>query len=68
MAEEWVDHMLDQARQTEGKLATAEKAHAKVDKKFKETLAQLTEAEKAQKNVAAALNNYEKQATECLEA
>jgi len=39
MAEEWVDHTLDQARQTEGKLATAEKAHAKVDKKFKETLA-----------------------------
>ena len=38
---------LDQARQTKGKPAAAKKAHAKMDKKFKETLAQLTEAEKA---------------------
>ena len=39
MVEEWVDHTLDQARQAEGKLAAAEKAHTKVDKKLKETLA-----------------------------
>ena len=38
MVEEWVDHMLDQVRQAEGKLIVVEKAHAEVDKKFKETL------------------------------
>lgn len=39
MVEEWVDHALDQARQAEGKLTAAEKAHTEVDKKLKETLA-----------------------------
>ena len=67
MVEEWVDHTLDQARQAEAKLAVAEKAHTKVDKKLKETLAQLTEAEKAQRNAEATLNSYEKQVAECLE-
>ena len=37
-----------------------------MDRKLKETLAQLTEVEKAQKNAKAALNNFEKHATECL--
>ena len=68
MAEEWVDHALNQARQAEGKLASAKKVHAEVDKKLKETLAQLIEVKKAQKNTEAALNNFEKQATESLEA
>ncbi|KAL0001772.1 hypothetical protein SO802_015553 [Lithocarpus litseifolius] len=68
MAEEWVDHALDQGRQTEGKPTAAEKAHAEVVKKLKKTLAQLTKAEKAQKNAEAALANYERQAAECLEA
>ena len=67
MVKEWVDHTLDLARQAEGKLAAAEKAHTKVDKKLKETLAQLTEAEKAQRNAEATLNSYEKQVAECLE-
>lgn len=39
MAEEWVDHSLDLARTTENKLEASEKAHAKVDKKLKGTLA-----------------------------
>ena len=39
-----------------------------MDKKFKETLAQLTEAENAQKNAEAALSGFEKQAVEALEA
>ena len=39
-----------------------------MDKKLKETLAQLIEAEKAQKNVEVALNSFEKQAAKSLEA
>ena len=39
-----------------------------MEKKLKDTLAQLTKAEKTQKNVEAALNSFEKQATESLEA
>lgn len=42
-----MDHALDQARQVEGKLTIAEKAHVEVDKKLKENLAQMTEVEKA---------------------
>ena len=38
-----------------------------MDRKLKETLAQLTEVEEAQKNAKATLNNFEKQATKCLE-
>ena len=41
-----VDRALDQARQAKGKLTTTEKAWAKVEKKLKDTLAQLTKAEK----------------------
>lgn len=47
MAEEWVGHSLDLVRKAESKLEASEKAHAEVDKKLKETLAQLTEVEKA---------------------
>ena len=39
MVVEWVDHSLDLARKVENKLEVAEKAHAKVDKMLKETLA-----------------------------
>ena len=39
-----------------------------MEKKLKDTLAQLTKAEKTQKNVEAALNSFEKQAAESLEA
>ena len=61
MAEEWVDHALNQ-------LDATEKAHTEVDKKLKETLAQLTKVEKAQKNAEATLNSFEKQAIESLKA
>ena len=63
-----MDHALDQAKQAEGKLTIAEKAHAEVDKKLKKSLTHPTEAEKAKKNAEAALTNYDKQAAECLEA
>ena len=59
---------MDQARQAKGKLTAVEKAHTEVDKKLKESLTHLIEAEWAKKNVEAALTNYEKQAAECLEA
>ena len=59
---------MDKARKAEGKLDTAEKAYAEVDKKFKETLAQLTKVENAKRNAEVALNNFKKQATESLEA
>lgn len=49
---------MDQAGKAEGKLKVAEKAHAEVEKKLKETLAQLTEAKKAQRNAEDALNNF----------
>ena len=39
-----------------------------VDKKLKETLTQLTEVERAQKNAVATLSSYEKQVAKCLEA
>ena len=39
-----------------------------MEKKLKDTLAQLTKAEKTQKNVEAALNSFEKQAAKSLEA
>ena len=47
MAEEWVDHSLDVARKAKKGLEAVEKAHAEADKKLKETLAQLSEVEKA---------------------
>ena len=68
MVEEWVDHFLDLARKAENKLEVAEKAHPDVDKKLKETLAQLTEVEKAHKNVEFAFKGYEKQVANALEA
>ena len=68
MAEEWVNHAIDQARKAEGKLDTVEKAHVEADKNLKEIFAQLTEVEKSRKNAKAALSSFEKQATESLEA
>lgn len=40
MAEEWVDHALDQARQAEGRPTATKKARVEVGKKLKETFAQ----------------------------
>ena len=45
-----------------------EKAHVEVDKKLKETFAQLTKVEKSWKNAKAALTSLEKQAAESLVA
>lgn len=67
MAKEWVDHFLDLARMAENKLEAAEKAHLEANKKLKETLAQLTEVEKAQRNAKSAFRDYEKQAADALE-
>lgn len=39
MAEEWVNHSLGLTRKAKTKLEVVEKAHIKVDKKLKETLA-----------------------------
>lgn len=47
MAEEWVDHALDQTWQAIGKLIAAERGHAEVDNKLKDSLAHLTEVERA---------------------
>ena len=61
MADEWVDHFLDLARKVENKLEAAKNAHTEADKRLKETLAQLTEVEKAQKNAESVLKSFEKQ-------
>ena len=68
MAEEWVDHSLVVARKAEKGLEAAKKAHVEVDKKLKETLAQLSKVEKAQRNSESALKSYERQAVNVLEA
>lgn len=68
MAEEWVDHSLDMAREAKNKLEAAERAHENADKKLKETLAQLIEVEKTYRNAEFGLKGYKKQATEALEA
>ena len=60
-----MDHSLDLVRKAKSKLEASEKAHIKVDKKLKETLAQLTEVEKDQKNVESALKSYKKTSCEC---
>ena len=68
MAKEWVDHSLDMAKKAKNKLEAAERAYVDADKKLNETLAQLTEVEKAHKNAKSAFKGYEKQAIEALEA
>jgi len=68
MAKEWVDHSLEVARDAKTKLEAAERAHVDVDKKFKETLAQLVEMEKVCRNAKSTLKGYEKQAVDALEA
>ena len=67
MAEEWVDHSLDVVRKAEKGLEVAKKAHAEVDKKLKETLAQLSEVKKAQRNTESAFKSYERQPADILE-
>ena len=60
MAEEWVDHALGQARETKGKLETAEKAHSNFEKRLKDALFHLAEVEKSRKNAESTLAGYEK--------
>ena len=59
---------MDVARKAEKGQETVEKAQTKADKRLKETLAQLSEVEKVQKNVEFALKGYERQAANALEA
>ena len=68
MAEEWVDHSLDVERMTEKCQEAAEKDRDEAEKKLKETLTQLFEVEKAQRNAEFTLKGYERQVTDALEA
>ena len=68
MAEEWVDHSLEMARDAKAKQEAAERAHSNTDKKLKQTIAQLAKVEKARRNVESFLKDYEKQAIDTLEA
>ena len=63
-----VDHSMDVARKAEKGLEAAEKARAKANKKLKETFTRLSKVEKAQRNVESALQGYERQAADALEA
>ncbi|XP_065633565.1 uncharacterized protein LOC136069209 [Quercus suber] len=60
MAEEWVVHSLDMARDAKNKLEATESAYSDANKKLRETLAQLAEVEKAHRNVESAFKGYEK--------
>lgn len=68
MADEWVDHSLEMTIDAKTKQEAAERARSNVDKKVKETIAQLAEVEKARKNVKSALKGYEEKAADALEA
>lgn len=68
MVEEWVDHSLDIARKAKNSLNAAVKAQTEAEQKLKDTLAQLSGVEKAHKNAESALQSYETQATNALEA
>lgn len=68
MAKEWVDHSLDLARKAKNNLEAAVKAQIKVKQKLKDTLAQLSEVEKAHKNAESALQSYKTQVANALEA
>ena len=64
VAEEWVDHALLKSREVENKLANSDEALAKVEKKYKDSLFHLLEAEKGRKSVGVALGMAKKQAEE----
>ena len=55
MAKEWVDHSLKVARDAKTKLEATERADVDMDKKLKETFAQLAEVEKAHRNAKSTL-------------
>ena len=56
------------ARKSEKAYENAEKARAETDRKLKETLSKLSEANKAYRNTESALKGYERQASDALEA
>ena len=56
------------ARDAKAKQEAAQRAHSDADKKLKETIAQLTEVEKARRNTESALKGYKKQVVDALEA
>ncbi|KAL0016039.1 hypothetical protein SO802_003108 [Lithocarpus litseifolius] len=55
MAEEWVDHFLEIARDAKAKLEAVERAYSDANKKLNKTIAQLAEVEKAHKNAESTL-------------
>ena len=64
MAEEWVNQALSNSWEAKNKLVNSDKALAEVEKKYKDPLFHLVEAELGRKNVEAALGGAEKQAEE----
>ena len=68
MAEEWVDHSLEMARDAKANQEAVERAHSNTNKKLKETIAQLAGVEKARRNAKFALSSYERQVIDALEA
>ena len=55
-----MDHALSRSRDAKGKLAHSEKAQAKAEKKYKESLFHLAKVEKGHKNAEVALAGFEK--------
>ena len=68
MAKEWVDHSLEMASGAKTKQEAAKRAHVNVDKKLKETTAQLAEVGKTYRNAKSTLKGYEKWVADPLEA
>lgn len=64
VVEEWVDHALSKSRQAENKLVASDRALAKVEKKYKDSLFCQAEAERGCKSAKAAQGGAEKQAEE----
>ena len=63
-----MDHSLETAKDAKAKQDVAERAHSDINKKLKETIAQLIEVKKARRNAESTLKGYEKQAVDTLEA
>ena len=59
-----MDHALSRSRDAKGKLAHSEKAQAKAEKKYKESLFHLAKVEKGHKNAEVTLAGFEKQVEE----
>lgn len=64
MAKEWVDHAFSKSQEAENKLVALDRALAKVEKRYKDSLFHLAEVERGRKNAEAALGGAEKQAKE----